>query len=84
MEKRKQLDMVLVKLDSDFQPWGKRSREEDYGPDCSYNCKHFLKLEGYLDKDWGVCKNRHSPRRGLLTFEHQGCKFFEETDDFGV
>lgn len=47
MEKRKELDLVLVKLDSDFQPWGKRHIEEDYGPDCSSNCKHFLKLEGY-------------------------------------
>ena len=67
MEKRKELDMVLVKLDSDFHPWGKRHTEEDYGPDCSCNCKHFLKLEGYLGKDWGVCSNRHSPRKGLLT-----------------
>jgi hypothetical protein len=82
MKKRKELDVVLVKLDSDFEPWGKRSREEDYGPDCSCNCKHFNKLEGDIGNDWGVCSNHHSPRRGLLTFEHQGCKFFEEKDDF--
>ena len=28
--------------------------------------------------DWGVCANVKSPRKGLLTFEHQGCKEFEE------
>jgi hypothetical protein len=70
------LDMVKP-LESDFEPWGKRSREEDYGPDCSAGCKFFAKVEG-LEKDWGVCLSRHSPRSGLFTFEHMGCHFFEE------
>lgn len=40
-------------------------------------CKYFLPLEGSLRFDWGVCMNPNSPRVGLLTFEHQGCRAFE-------
>lgn len=82
MDKRKELEMALIKVESDFEPWGKRSRSEKYGPDCSCDCKYFNKLEGDIGKDWGVCTNRHSPRKGLLTFEHQGCWFFEELNGF--
>ncbi len=71
--------LKLVKhLDSDFEPYGKRSREADYGPDCSCGCRYFVPLEGNLGLDWGVCVNPKSPRCGLLTFEHQGCKEFED------
>jgi hypothetical protein len=72
------LQMVLINLDSDFEPYGSRSRSDDWGPDCSCGCKNFIKLEGKLGSDWGVCCNPKSPRKGLLTFEHQGCSFFEE------
>ena len=73
-----QLLAFVKKLPSDFEPFGERSREADWGPDCSCACKHFLKLRGSLGYDWGVCANPKSPRAGLLTFEHQGCKGFED------
>lgn len=82
MDKPSNLELALIKLDSDFAPWGLRDREKNYGPDCSCSCKHFLKLAGPEGNDWGVCVNRQSPRKGLLTFEHQGCHFFEEFNQF--
>ena len=69
---------TVTKLDSDFEPYGKRSRDDDWGPDCSCGCLHYAKLEGKWRYDWGVCLNQRSPRFGLLTFEHQGCREFEE------
>src|SRR4051794_19329799 len=69
--------MIMRRLPSDFEPYGNRSRETDWGPDCSCGCKHFVKLEGNLGYDWGVCANPQSLRTGLLTFEHQGCKAFD-------
>lgn len=77
----KNLIDITIKLPSDFQPYGERSREEDYGPDCSYNCKYFAKLQDHPN-DFGVCINKRSPRRGLLTFEHQGCKDYEDKDNY--
>ncbi|MGH2413027.1 MAG: DUF3027 domain-containing protein [Microcystaceae cyanobacterium] len=67
---------LVKKLPSDFEPYGNRSRDEDWGPNCSCGCKYFIPLEGLLGMDWGVCANPKSPRAGLLTFEHQGCKEF--------
>jgi hypothetical protein len=75
------LHSVLKKLPSDFEPWGERSRESDFGPDCSCGCRWFVKLEGKLRYDWGICHNPASPRVGLLTFEHQGCRVFESGDE---
>ena len=75
------LHTVCRHLPTDFEPYGKRFRN---GPDCSSGCHHFLNLPGNLGNDWGVCINPRSPRSGLLTFEHQGCEFFEpesETDE---
>lgn len=46
-------------------------------PDCSCGCKWFIELEGKFGMDWGVCCNKNSPRKALLTFEHMGCKYFE-------
>jgi hypothetical protein len=41
-------------------------------------CRYFVPLaQAALSKDWGCCLNRKSPRAGLLTFEHQGCREFE-------
>lgn len=71
------LHSILKKLPSDFEPYGNRSRDKDWGPDCSCGCRWFVKLEGVLRYDWGVCYNPASPRSGLLTFEHQGCREFE-------
>lgn len=74
------LHTLCVHLPTDFEPWGERSREENWGPDCSCGCRHFLQLELPLGADWGVCSNPRSPRAGLLTFEHQGCREFEEDE----
>lgn len=68
---------IVRKLPSDFQPWGVRSREDDYGGDCSSGCRWYVRLEPGLQLDWGVCRNPASPRCGLLTFEHQGCRQLE-------
>ena len=73
---------VCKTLPSDFQPYGELSREgtaqgeKSWYPDCSCGCKFFKKLEGQEGCDWGVCWNPNSPRKGLLTFEHQGCPAF--------
>jgi hypothetical protein len=45
-------------------------------PDCSCGCKWFVELEGSFGNDWGVCSCVKSPRAGLLTFEHMGCRQF--------
>jgi hypothetical protein len=71
------LHTLCVHLPTDFEPYGQRSRETDWGPDCSCGCLHFRGLEGLLGSDWGVCSNPKSPRAGMLTFEHQGCREFE-------
>ena len=76
-EMHEHLLSIVHRLPSDFEPYGNRSRDEDWGPDCSCGCKYFIPLEGTLGMDWGVCANSTSPRVGLLTFEHQGCKAFE-------
>ena len=45
---------------------------DEFGVDCSCGCYFFLWLAEC--GDWGVCCNPESPRAGLLTWEHQGCK----------
>jgi hypothetical protein len=76
-EMHEHLLRMMLRLPTDFVPYGERSRDTDWGPDCSCGCKHLLPLEGELRFDWGVCVNPESPRVGLLTFEHQGCRQFE-------
>ena len=68
---------IIKILPTDFEPYGNRNRDTDWGPDCSCGCKWFATLES-KPYDYGVCTNPGSPRAGLLTFEHQGCKQFEE------
>ena len=68
------LHLVCIHRPTDFVPYGIRQRE---AADCSCGCRHFMTLAGDLGADWGVCANPRSPRTGLLTFEHQGCEFFE-------
>jgi hypothetical protein len=70
---------VCKKLPSDFEPYGERSREIG-GPDCSCGCTLYHVLIGAAGWDWGVCVNPRSPRQGLLTFEHQGCLHYQDTD----
>lgn len=74
---------LCQKLPTDFEPYGRRSRDDDWGPDCSCGCKFFLPVEGDAGADWGVCCNQESPRRGLLTFEHMGCKHFVDDPEAG-
>lgn len=64
---------ICIQLPIDFEPYGYRVRDD---ADCSCRCKWYLPLQA-LPADWGVCANPQSPRCGLLTFEHQGCQFFE-------
>ncbi len=71
------LHTVCRHLPTDFEPYGRRERN---ATDCSCGCRHFLELPEPLSLDWGVCINPRSPRSGLLTFEHQGCEFFEYDD----
>lgn len=66
-----------VEMESDFEPYGKRSRDGPDCADCSCRCRHFAILAGPLGADWGVCMNKYSPRARLLTFEHQRCPAFE-------
>jgi mRNA interferase MazF len=68
---------LVKKLPSDFEPYGQRDREEDEGLDCSCGCRYFHPLAGQRGYDWGICTSPRSPRAGLLTFEHMGCKEFE-------
>ncbi len=49
------LDVVKT-LPSDFAPWGERSREEEWAPDCSCGCRWYVRLEPGLQLDWGVCR----------------------------
>ena len=79
------LHELVVHLESDFEPYGKSTREGEQWRDCSCDCRHFAVLKGPLASDWGVCMNARSTRAGLLTFEHQGCPAFEsgpELDPF--
>src|SRR5919106_743833 len=48
-----------------------------YWSDCSAGCYHFHPLIGKARDDWGVWTNPHSPRAGVLTFEHMGCECYE-------
>jgi len=72
---------IVQKSDDDFEPLGNTKRKEF--SDCSCGCSYFLKLEGQLGNDWGVCTNISSHRCGLLTFEHQGCKNFSKNSTIG-
>lgn len=83
MNHHNQLWAVTQRLDGDYTPYGKLERWADPGqsyPDCSCGCIFFYALANRgnesLGSDWGVCANIDSHRRGLLTFEHQGCQKF--------
>ena len=66
---------IVKCLPTDFEPWGNRP-DSERGADCSCGCMFFHPLDGKEGNDWGVCFNSASPRAGLLTFEHMGCKHF--------
>ncbi len=86
IERRKEISTklraVLKKLPTDYEPYGERP-DDERGPDCSTGCRYFIPLQGKLGADWGICMNPKSPRAGLLTWEHQGCKEWADEDDGG-
>lgn len=77
------LRSVLKILPSDYKEFGGdierwADPNKDY-PDCSYGCKHFIKLREVVGNDWGVCCSPNSDRKGLLTWEHMsGFHCFEK------
>ena len=86
MHHRDILWTVVHILPTDYSDYGGQvhrwSDPEKNYPDCSSGCKYYHRLasrkeEGVEENaDWGVCMKIGSPRRGLLTFEHQtgeGC-----------
>lgn len=86
--------MPLIRRVEDYVPYGlNRDREGDediagvpydedrYRGDCSCGCRFYAPLAGPTGGDWGVCTNPASHRCGLLTFEHQGCRWFEYDTD---
>lgn len=79
MSQNKRFLNVVKNLPEDFAPYGNVERVEG---DCSSGCKHFNPIHddeiGGADMDWGVCTNEASHRKGMLTFEHQGCGKFEK------
>ena len=71
---------VIVVLPTDYADFGgdvqRWAKGDDSYPDCSCGCRWALWQKGQLGNDWCVCVNPDSPRKGLLTFEHQaghGC-----------
>lgn len=84
MNLHEELMFVVVRLLSDYKPFGNVERWADKDknyPDCSMGCKHFKTLSGELGADWGVCTNRKAKRFGFLTFEHQaGFDCFESNN----
>ena len=70
---------VMTVLPTDYDDYGGSVRRWETGenyPDCSWGCRWALWQKGQLGNDWCVCVNPASPRKGLLTFEHQagyGC-----------
>ena len=79
MATHEELLSVCKYLSSDYEPYGKLDRGENN--DCSCGCKFYHVLEGELGMDWGTCTNPQSHRKGLLTFEHQGCPEFEPEEN---
>lgn len=76
----RQLREALTSLPGDYRPWGQVERWAEAGqayPDCSMGCRWYVPVEGMAGANYGVCTNPASHRRGLLTFEHQGCQQFE-------
>jgi len=51
------------------------------GPGLQLWLQAFPGASRIIGLDWGVCSNLQSPRAGLLTFEHMGCRLFEEGEE---
>ena len=78
MSEHERLWSIVRQLPEDYLPYGTDDRSTHWFPDCSVGCQFFKPLAGELSTDWGVCANPLSHRCGLLTFEHQGCRSFEQ------
>jgi hypothetical protein len=71
-------------LPEDYAPWGQADREQaaEHGRlDCSSGCRWYVPLQYPYSMDWGSCCSPTSPRKGLLTFEHQGGSTCFEAND---
>lgn len=68
---------IMHRKATDYKPYGE-TECVGFRKDCSCGCRFYIELRGKLSMDWGVCANPISPRCGLLTFEHQGCNWFED------
>ena len=73
------------------QRWMKRRNRKSEAPDykdewwsqqCGICC-YFIPLTGALADDYGVCSNPASDFDGMVRFEHDGCEWFSEADDWG-
>jgi uncharacterized membrane protein YhdT len=70
---------ISPRLPTDYTDYGgtvERWKDENSEADCSWGCRWATWLAPPFKADWCVCANPASPRKGLLTFEHQaghGC-----------
>src|SRR5215813_6962381 len=55
--------------------------DEWYSTQC-LTCAFYIPLVGKFVEDWGACSNASSPCDGRVMFEHDGCEFHVESDDF--
>jgi hypothetical protein len=55
-------------------------KDEWYAEQCG-SCRFFVPLQGLFSADWGGCSNAKSPFDGRVMFEHDGCEFFELSED---
>lgn len=43
-------------------------------------CQYYVRLQGSLAKDWGVCMHEWSRFDGEVRFKHDVCRYFSESD----
>jgi hypothetical protein len=68
---------ILVKLPTDYEPYGQLERENFR--DCSCGCRWYREMAGRAGLDWGVCTNPTSPRVGLLTSSIRAARSLNKT-----
>jgi hypothetical protein len=55
-------------------------KDEWYAEQCG-GCRFFVQLQGLSSADWGGCSSAKSPFDGRVMFEHDGCEFFESSEE---
>jgi hypothetical protein len=58
-------------------------QEEWWGQQCGH-CRFWIPLSGVLGSDYGACTNPASPFDGCIMFEHDGCEFFQPSEQWNV